>query len=210
MTTIFDIQIPELVPPGEKGVAKVKHFTVNESESQITAFQSMQHPLAFVREGRYAKLLVGNTLMMSDTSMERQSNCEFVRRAHGRVLVAGLGLGLILFPLVDRPEVEHITVIEKYQDVIDLVGPSLKEKFGDRLEIVCADIFDWRPTKGTKYNVIYFDVWPDICLDNLKEMEKLHRGFSRFLNRKGPLPWMDSWMKKGLQFQLRRNKSRRW
>ena len=187
-----------LIPAGQQGIAKVTHFDISERESRYTAIRDMQHPGSFIPVGRYARLHVKNTLMMSDTVMERSTNVKFVARAHGRVLVGGLGLGLILFPLVDNPKVMHITVVEKYQDVIDLVGPALKAKFGDRLEIICADIFDWKPPKGSKWNVIYHDIWPTICTDNLVSMVKLHRKYGRYLDRDDPKRWMDSWMRSDL------------
>lgn len=204
--SIYDVHIPELVPEGEQGLATVKHFTVSKHDSAFTAIRAMQHPGSYVPEGSYAQLLVGRTLMMSDTSMERRSNVGFTWKAHGKVLVAGLGLGLILFAIADEPKVEHITVIEKYQDVIDLVSPAVKAKLGDKVTIICADIFDWRPAKGTKFNTIYFDIWPDICTDNLKDMEKLHRAFASKLDKSDPARWMDSWQRDALKAQRRREK----
>lgn len=207
--SIYDVHIPELVPEGQQGVATIKHFTVSKHDSTFTAIRAMQHPGAYVPEGRYAQLLVGRELMMSDTSMERRSNVGFTWKAHGQVLVAGLGLGLILFAIADEPKVEHITVIEKYQDVIDLVGPAVKAKLGDKVTFVCADIFDWRPAKGVKFNTIYFDVWPNICTDNLKDMAKLHRAFASKLDKSDPARWMDSWMRAELKRQKRAEKNRR-
>ncbi len=210
--SIYDIKIPELVPEGQLGVARVKHFTVSEDAAAFTAIRAMQHRGAYVPVGQYAQLLVGHELMMSDTSMERRSNREFVYRAHGQVLVAGLGLGLILFAIADKPTVEHITVIEKYQDVIDLVGPAVKAKLGDKVTIICADIFEWKPPKGTKWNCVYFDVWPSICLDNLGEMATLHRRFAKCLDRADAGCWMDSWQRAELKSQKRREQrgSYRW
>jgi spermidine synthase len=90
--------------------------------------------------------------MMSDTNMERRSNWQVKDNAHGRVLIAGLGIGMILHPILDPTRaiisrragealqpVEHVTVVELNQDVIDLVAPSLA-RYGDRVTIVKADI----------------------------------------------------------------------
>lgn len=211
--TIYDVHIPALVPEGEQGIARVKHYSVDRQASLFTSIRAIQHgPGEHVSEGRYAQLLVGRELMMSDTSMERRSNVGFTWKAHGQVLVAGLGLGLILFAIADEPKVEHITVIEKYQDVIDLVGPAVKAKLGDKVTFVCADIFDWRPAKGVKFNTIYFDVWPNICTDNLKDMAKLHRAFASKLDKSDPARWMDSWMRAELKRQKRAesNQERQW
>ena len=197
--TIYDVHIPDLVPEGSCGVAEVQHYEVNQFASSMSIFSGEP-----VSPGRYAKLKVGRVLMMSDTSMEKRSNCEFAYQARGRVLVAGLGLGLILFAIADKPEVQHVTVVEKFDDVIQLVGPSVQAKFGDKLDIVCADIFDWKPIKGRTWNVIYFDIWENICTDNLKEIATLHRKFSRSLDRDHGPGWMNSWMRNELQRRKRR------
>lgn len=42
----------------------------------------------------------------------------------GRLWIAGLGMGLMLHHLIDRPDVTEITVVELDADVIDLMGPT--------------------------------------------------------------------------------------
>lgn len=64
-----------------------------------------------------------------------------------------------------------------------------------------ADIFTWSPPKGTKYDVTYFDIWPDICTDSLKEIARLHQ---RFGPRMAPGGWIGSWMR----YELQRRKAR--
>jgi len=48
------------------------------------------------------------------------------RRARGHVIVAGLGLGYQLTQVMKRRQVEHVTIVEREQDVVDLVLPKLK------------------------------------------------------------------------------------
>lgn len=205
MPTIQTIKIHEMVPEGHQDEASICHIEVDAMASIFTAFRAVKSPLEYVACGKYTQLRVHGTLMMSDTTMERETNKEFTQKAHGLILVAGLGIGLILFPLLDREDIEHITIVEKSQGVIDLVGPALKAKFGDRLEIVCEDIFKWKPAKGQMFDTIYFDIWPSICVDNLKDITRLHRKFRRYLN-KTPRAWMDSWVRSELLVRRRRDK----
>jgi len=199
--------IPEVLPEGECGIAKVEHYEVSCSDSMFTSIRTMQHPGAFVSEGKYAKLMVGHRLMMSDTSMERRSNYEVVRQARGNVLIAGLGLGMIVHPILRKPEVTSVEVIEKYQDVIDLVAPEIQKwEGGEKFSTIHADVLDWKPTKGRKWDTIYFDIWTDICTDNLDEISTLHRRFAR---RKPSDGWMGSWMRERLQSQRRWDKAQR-
>jgi len=63
----------------------------------------------------------------------------------------------------------------------------------ERLLIVTADIFAWKPPRGSRYDVIWFDIWPDIAPARLPEMARLHRRFAPYLNRGNSRRWMDSW-----------------
>ena len=36
-----------------------------------------------------------------------------------------------------------------------------------------ADIFEWKPARGVKFDTLYWDIWPTICVSNLKDMAKL-------------------------------------
>ncbi len=115
------------------------------------------------------------------------------------MLIAGLGLGMILWPILNKKEVESVVVIEQSCDVINLVSPTLPKT--KKLSIEQDDIFTWKSKNGTKFNVIYFDIWHDICVDNLDEMAKLHRRFGRYLDAKDPKNWMGSWKREWLRYQ---------
>jgi spermidine synthase len=189
-------------------VAEISHFEIDEAASRWSMIRASMGREAAVREGKYVRLNINGSLYMSDTQMEKRSNAGFVRNANGNVLIAGLGIGLIIAPLLSRENVTKITVIEKYQDVIDLVAPNFTS---DKLEIICADILEWRPSKGQKFDTIYFDIWPDVCTDNLEEINFLHRRFKSKLNRENPNAFMDSWKVEELRYQKRReNRNRYW
>jgi hypothetical protein len=193
----------EIVPEGKKGVAEIRHISVSKADSRMTALRAAVGSGggdSYVHEGAYAQLYVGKTLMMSDTSMEKNSNYDLLRMASGNVLIAGLGIGMVLVPLLKSDKVTSVTVVEKYQDVVDLVSPHLAQ-YGDKLKVVCADIFEWKPEKGVKYETLYFDIWPTVTTDNLKEMETLHRRFSKC---KAPGAWIESWMRQKLKVRKRR------
>jgi predicted membrane-bound spermidine synthase len=183
----------------EKGIASITPFVFNAKDNFIYNFRNAREDRMFIiRSGKYVRLTVKGEIMMSDTGMERISNKQFIEKATGRVLIAGLGIGLIINNIIQNDAITEIIVIEKYQDVIDLVAT----KFNDaRLKIVCADIFDWIPEKGEKFNTIYFDIWPTICTDNLNEIYLLHSRFKRFKAKSG---WMNSWLKEYLQKQKRK------
>jgi spermidine synthase len=79
---------------------------------------------------------------MADSEPEMRDHYEAVARARGRVLINGLGLGMVLSAILAKPDVEHVTVVEVEPDVIALVGPHYA---CDRLQIVCTSAFDYEP-----------------------------------------------------------------
>lgn len=194
----------EIVPEGESGEYCVEHFEISPQEAifaETKAIYNRNYLGRMIRPGRFCRLMhIGGeyntrTVLMSDTDAERNTNKEVVYNAHGDVLIAGLGLGMVLCPVAKKEEVRSITVIEIYQDVIDLVEPYIRKYLGhhsEKIKIICMDIFEYTPTR--KFDVIYFDIWGDICGDEYPETKKLHRKFSSSLNRDGD-HFMDTWVR---------------
>lgn len=199
-------QIARIVPEGVKGLAQIAHFDVSKAEADFTRMRAAisSDRWAGVDPGRYARLIVDGELMMSDTAMEWMTNNEVLWRANGDVLIAGLGLGLILIPILANSKVKSVTVLEKYQDVVDLVVPHMPKS--DKLTVVCADAMEWAPPKATHWDVLYFDIWPQVCTDNLPEMTKLKRRFAKRLRRDNPEAWMGCWREEELRYNDRRER----
>lgn len=192
------------------GVATVSLFSVDEESARFANVRSMiNREESFMRlsAGDYVRLVVNGELMMSDTDMEKRTNAEFIKNAKGRVMIAGLGIGLILENLREKIAngvVTSIVVYEKYQDVIDLVGHRYKDL---PIEIRCEDIMEYRPKKDEVYDTIYFDIWPTISTDNLDDMRKLHL---RWKSHKTKDAWMNSWLRDHLRRMKRRESRYYW
>jgi spermidine synthase len=184
----------DLIPPSSLGVATIEHYEVTKMDAMMATIRGM-----YTETGKVAILKVNGATFMFDTQHERRSNSQIVWEAKGDVLIAGLGLGMILHPILANDKVSSVTMIEKYQDVIDLIRPTLP--FSSKLTLVCADIFKWKPQPKVKWDVIYFDIWADMCTDHLKEIAQLHQRF-KFYKRKGG--WMDSWGRDEMKDHLRR------
>lgn len=166
------------VPDGISGEWEVKSFSVSEEDAKITAMRAaFGKRRDYVPPGNYKYLKRHGETIMSNTPSEIQDFIYFVNRAEGRVLVNGLGIGVLLKALLNKPEITHITVIEKSEDVIELVAPTyLKDK---RVNIICADALEYFPEKGIKYDFAWHDIWDAICSDNLPEMKLLHRRYGK-------------------------------
>lgn len=177
-------KMAEIVKPAKLGCAEVTHYTV----TKLDVLREMMHG-GPCEEGTVAILRVAGRTMMSDTKHEKITNYEILRQAHGNVLIAGLGLGMILHPILACDRVASVTVVEQERDVIKLISPTLPVT--NKLQVHCGDIFTWMPPVDMRYDCIYFDIWADGSTDLAKiERRKLGQRFRRF---KAPEAWLGYW-----------------
>lgn len=171
------------IPENKSGDWKVEKFTVTDAGAQLHNLRCAAHGSlsSIISPGDYTKLSYDGLLVMSDTPSELRDHELFIKNAKGSVLIAGLGLGLVTIEVAKKRNVTSIVIVEKSKDVIDLVWKYIPEDVGARLEIVHADIFDYKPRHGFDY--AWFDIWNYICEDNKKDFELLDSKFrSRVLN----------------------------
>ncbi len=173
------MQIKSKVPAGVRGPWCVEKFTVSaedEKGERMRAMFSASSGGRFVPAGEYTRLMRGMSVIMSDTPDEIRDFDYFVRQATGTVLINGLGLGLVVQAMLEKPTITEITVIEIDNQVIKLVLPHLADP---RLTVYEANALDWKPPKGKRWNYVWHDIWDGICSDNLPEMARLHRKYAR-------------------------------
>ena len=175
------------VPTGTIGSATIDRFEISERDA---AFAVFRYGARTPSPGTYTRLTINGRTIMSDTVAEWRDHdapIREIRRRGGRVLIAGLGIGMVVKAALECDRVEHVDVVEINHDVIDLVGPTYA---GDRCTIHHGDIFDIMWLKGTRWQVAWWDIWPDICGDNVDEMIRLHRSYGRRVD------WQGSWARK--------------
>jgi hypothetical protein len=74
-----------------------------------------------------------------------------------RVLVAGLGLGLILHALKKRDDLEEVVVCERSPDVIGLIAPLVPEDA--RVRLACIDFWDYaNEIEPDRFTSIFWDL----------------------------------------------------
>jgi hypothetical protein len=129
-----------------------------------------------------------NEIVMSNSVMEIRTNQDFVNKAHGDILIAGMGISMITKALQQREEVKSITIIEKCPKLMYFMMPLIGEYLESTTKIIEGDIFEYETEE--KFNCIYFDIWNFIGAKNYVEMLKLHKKFSKNLKPKGII---DSW-----------------
>lgn len=179
----------DVLAPRRHGKAELEKFVVRECDFRARFYDHMQ-----IGE-EYALLTVNGEVMMSDTPMERESNQMILEKAHGHVLIGGLGLGMVPLALQEKPEVKRITVIEKNMDVLNLVGSQLYlgGHLDGKIEIIHDDVFAYPGYGGLKYNTIYMDIWPNYGKHLKPEMEELRKKYTPMLHPKDPDAWFGCW-----------------
>jgi len=188
------------VPEGRSGPWRVERFTVEKDDLGRIHYALQGRD---VTPGTYTRLMKDgrpHDPMMSDTPSEVRDLFPAVfeiRERGGRVLLNGLGLGVILKVALATPEVTHVDVVEVDPDIASLVWPTYA---GDpRAALHLGDAYTIAWPRGVRWSVAWHDVWPTICTDNLPEMARLHRKYGRRVD------WQGSWAKEWLMDMRRRD-----
>ena len=174
------------VKDGAQGDWTIKTVTAPQPSAIDKVRASLRSMGRLVPGGTYRILYRGSEVIMSNTPDEKSDHYTAWSQATGHVLVTGLGLGMMVSALLRHPKVHEVTVIEKSEDVIHLVGPAVvKLAFlcNKRLHVHHADAFTWQPDKGQTFDCAWHDIWDNICSDNLPEMRQLQRRFARKVKR---------------------------
>lgn len=172
-------------PVGKAGNWKIDEFEVSEKDARefnIGLIMSFSHSMMRVEAGKYKRLTFIDAkdgkrkVMMSNTPMEVSTNREAYNAATGDVLINGLGMGMLLEAILHKPGVRSVRVIEREQEVIDLVGPHFTDP---RVQIIKADAMEYQPNKGEHFDYAWHDIWPRIGTENLPEMAILGRRYNK-------------------------------
>jgi len=134
---------------------------------------------------------VDGKAMMSDLETETITNQKFLDNVKGDVLIFGLGLGLIVFPILLDESIRTIDIVEIDTGLIEYVGNIIKKEYKfDKVNIINADLRDYHNVISKNYDTIYFDIWEFVGETEIEEINQLHKTYLPFLNKNG---WMDSW-----------------
>ena len=130
-------------------------------------------------------------IVMSSSKMEQKTNEKVIEKANGKILIAGLGLGMILFQLQEMKNVEKITVVEKSLELISFIKMIVGDKLSEKINIVNSDIFKYETDE--KFDLIYFDIWNNVCGDNWEDMIELKMKFKKNISSKPKRDYIFSW-----------------
>lgn len=179
------------LPECEQDGLKVEKFTVPPND-----FFNWKLGARATRPGTYTALKINGALWMSDTDAEKKDHLPALWAMQSweakRVLINGLGLGMVLKAALAMDHVEHVDVVEIDERVINIIGPHYTKD--SRVQIHHADAYEqmsrW-PT-GTRWDVGWSDIWLHASTDNLADMARLRRSYGRRTD------WHDCWLRETL------------
>jgi len=96
-------------------------------------------------------------LLMLNSEAEYEEHQWLWDRMEGDILIAGLGIGMVNEMLVESDDVTSVTIVEKEQDVVDLVWEHCAKD--DRFTLIVDDIETWDIPEDSHWDVIWFDSW---------------------------------------------------
>lgn len=167
---------------------------IESKPGDVTSWVAEAQGMPVTPPGWYTALMHQDRgLVMCDVPGEIAGALPFLDHAAGlhrpRILIAGLGLGIIPAWLLANTSARRIEVIEIDPDVIELItrnshqdGAPNSWAADPRLRIYRADAHDWPPA-GERWDAAWFDIWDTISPHNLPSMHRLHRRFGRYVQR---------------------------
>ncbi len=97
---------------------------------------------------------------MSTTPQEIITQRPGLQRAHGTVVVGGLGLGWFLKKVHDKPEVERVILVEYSRELLDWYGYDSCGRLPKVTDVICGDVYDQIGRFGSKTKYL-LDIWKD-------------------------------------------------
>ncbi len=162
------LEAPNTYTPGTYGGWRLENKTPPKGSPFVASYFSGVVPLPRVIPTLYD---ARNTLWMSVTAMELESQFNHNKHARGNVVVMGAGMGVLPFNLVHNPNVNTVTIVERseslYLNWARLTGMADWEG-AEKIQLVHGDARGWRGA----YDTLIADIWPDIGSEELeKDME---------------------------------------
>ena len=97
-------------------------------------------------------------------------------------------MGWSLAPLLHDPSIERLEVVELDSELVEWVGAKLLAH--DAREVVClhqGSAWEWSPDSKDRWDTIFLDVWHELPLRGLQELEE------KWAAKLTPDGWLGRW-----------------
>ncbi len=155
------------------------------------------------QKGNYF-LWIDDALWMWDIPAEQKIQKRIADEAYGNVLVAGYGLGIVQYYLLENKKVNSVVTIEKY---VEIKNECLK-KYGILYgSINCMDFYDFgsdiKSEIAMKYDCIIGDIWSEIVPEELEKYKKFKNKAETLIKPNGKIL---AWGKEYFEYLIEKEK----
>lgn len=193
------------IKPFKKGKYSLKYcsyqkyqlFPLDEISIDKTNFMEISSIGYFDKKYDYIALFENDVIWMCITPNEINTMKEPIKRAKGRVLVLGLGLGYYPYMVSLKNDVDEVVVIEKDNAIIDIFEKNIRPHIpNSKIKIINADAYDYL-NNCHGHDCVFADLWhnPE---DGISHYIKL-KSFEKNLN----IPFY-YWLEPSLKQMFRR------
>lgn len=116
-----------------------------------------------------------NEVWMLDAPSEMNTIEPYAKKAKGKVLTFGLGIGFYVYMALLNDDVESVTIVERSPEVIQLFNTVLRPQFpqSKEIKIIQGDAFDYfNEDTLNQYDSVFVDIWQS-NEDGLEMIERL-------------------------------------
>lgn len=158
---ILDAMRAGAIPAGKLGLWTIskanlgRPFEIDDHKKRKVMLQ----PGHYTNLWRFVMSPKEQELVMTDFPHELNTHLDFAMKAHGRVLITGLGLGCVARGCLANPNVGSVTVIERDSDVLQLVQRHMPRT--DRLSIIQCDALEFAKSDRWQFDCAWHDLWSD-------------------------------------------------
>ncbi len=154
-------RVPKTLKPQEFGLWKIERIRAGGQKLSPTEMAMHQIMVGYpdytlLRRVTMASIHMGGEIVMEDGIVELSKHLPIWIAARGLVLITGLGLGCVVRGLLVNPRVDHVTVIEIDQGIIDAVGPEFDGN--PRVTIYQDDALKW-DAGDRRFDFAWHDLW---------------------------------------------------
>ena len=167
----------------------------------IEEIDDYQYPMVgyFNKKYHYPCIKDEEETWMLITPNEINTMKEPIKNSYGKVLTFGLGLGYFAYMASLKDEVEHITIIEKDDRVIELFKQEILPFFNnkDKITIINDDAYEYiKKIDVDNYDYLFIDIWRDVSLGHIHYLK-----FKEILKNKKIKT--DYWIEKSIKVYLK-------
>ena len=200
---------PISIPEASIGEYAIKHIHFPAHHKFTTTFNLRNVMLGGQKKVEFSwntpktihQLIGPSGVWMTDYPVEIAQMQQAIKGIRGKVLVGGLGLGLVASLLAKRKTIKEVRVVEISREVIELVAEHIKHP---KISIAFNDLFsELRTIPDGYFDYALFDIWQSDSESTFHSTVVPLYEASKGKIKHSPVNWQEDVMRTQLQWSLR-------